>query len=507
MKKINNIDHEICIIGTGPAGAVIASSLLKRGHKVLIIEFGGDKKNLDNSFGINSIKSNGYLINLGRSFQYGGTSNDWSGRIVIPDMIDFQKRKWVSDFSSPIKYSQISNYFDEALKILGISRKPTYLFNESEINYIFNQSKFAIKNSYYANDLFNAGEYLDKNIRNNPNITIKKNIRALKFHQYRKDKVDSLEVCDAFGEKFLIKSPNFVLACGGIENTRILFNSNNFFEEGIGNQNKLLGKFLSTHPKSNIGILSLNKKINIDNPLFVDHQTDFGKLRCSFSLKHDSQIKYKLLNHQLQLYPISNLSFNKTFGIFKKNKILSENNLSDLNLKIKLREQISDLKDRILYFRNNRKIKFNNFVIRGFFDQYPSELCSINKSSAKDVDGLNMVDIDLAYSKKDILSISKYLQLFDNEIRDKNIGKVIYKNFQKNSFQCNFLHSHFIGTTRMGSDPKNSVCDKFGQIYGISNLWITGPSIFSNYGYANPTLNIVCIALYQAEQISHKLNK
>ena len=62
-----------------------------------------------------------------------------------------------------------------------------------------------------------------------------------------------------------------------------------------------------------------------------------------------------------------------------------------------------------------------------------------------------------------------------------------------------------MGTTRMGNSVRNSVCNKFGQIHGISNLWISGPSIFSNYGFANPTLNIVSIALYQAKHISDTL--
>ena len=40
LDLINN--YEICIVGTGPAGVVIAKSLLERGHKVLLIELGGD---------------------------------------------------------------------------------------------------------------------------------------------------------------------------------------------------------------------------------------------------------------------------------------------------------------------------------------------------------------------------------------------------------------------------------------------------------------------------------
>ena len=75
----------------------------------------------------------------------------------------------------------------------------------------------------------NAAEYLDNHIFNNPNVTIKK-YKSFKISSKKQNRIDSVEVCNSYGEKFKIKSSNFVLACGGIENTRILFNLNNFFE-------------------------------------------------------------------------------------------------------------------------------------------------------------------------------------------------------------------------------------------------------------------------------------
>ena len=48
--------------------------LIRKGHKVLMIEFGGNENKQSNLFGINSIINNGHTENLGRSFQYGGTS-------------------------------------------------------------------------------------------------------------------------------------------------------------------------------------------------------------------------------------------------------------------------------------------------------------------------------------------------------------------------------------------------------------------------------------------------
>ena len=90
------------------------------------------------------------------------------------------------------------------------------------------------------------------------------------------------------------------------------------------------------------------------------------------------------------------------------------------------------------------------------------------KSPTKDSDGANMVDIDWSYSKKDIQSISKYLKLLDKEIREK-IGKFFIKISTKINFSVIF-YIHILLYNKNGSSERNSVCDKFGQIHGISNL-------------------------------------
>ena len=86
------------------------------------------------------------------------------------------------------------------------------------------------------------------------------------------------------------------------------------------------------------------------------------------------------------------------------------------------------------------------------------------------------------------------------------MGRVIYKDFKVDKFHYNFLHSHFMGSTGMSMDSNQGICNRFGQVHGISNLWISGPSLFSSYGYANPTLTIIALALYQVEYISKKIN-
>ncbi len=40
----------------------------------------------------------------------------------------------------------------------------------------------------------------------------------------------------------------------------------------------------------------------------------------------------------------------------------------------------------------------------------------------------------------------------------------------------------------MGKDPNTAVTNENAQVYDIDNLYISGPSLFPTYGFANPFL-------------------
>jgi choline dehydrogenase-like flavoprotein len=64
---------------------------------------------------------------------------------------------------------------------------------------------------------------------------------------------------------------------------------------------------------------------------------------------------------------------------------------------------------------------------------------------------------------------------------------------------------HHMGTTRMGTDPDESVVDASLRTHDLANLWLVGSSAFPTGGAMNPTLTIAALALRASERIDADL--
>ena len=67
--------------------------------------------------------------------------------------------------------------------------------------------------------------------------------------------------------------------------------------------------------------------------------------------------------------------------------------------------------------------------------------------------------------------------------------------------------THNLGTCRMSANPRDGVCNKFGQTHDIANLFISDGSQFTTGAAENPTLTIVTLAIRQADYIADQMGK
>ncbi|NMB35872.1 MAG: GMC family oxidoreductase [Firmicutes bacterium] len=66
---------------------------------------------------------------------------------------------------------------------------------------------------------------------------------------------------------------------------------------------------------------------------------------------------------------------------------------------------------------------------------------------------------------------------------------------------------HQAGTCRMGNDPKTSVCDRYGRVHGIPNLFVADGSLHVTNGGFNPVLTIMALGFWIGEYITSEWRK
>ena len=89
---------DVCIVGSGPAGATIARELAQCAMQVTLLESGG-KERQPQVDELNEIESIGWPRELNqwllRNRILGGSSHTWAGRCAPFDHIDFEEREWI----------------------------------------------------------------------------------------------------------------------------------------------------------------------------------------------------------------------------------------------------------------------------------------------------------------------------------------------------------------------------------------------------------------------------
>ena len=457
--ELKNFNFPVIIIGSGPAGISTALKLEEKKIKCLIIE-AGEEDYSDLSQKSYSSKVIGDQISdlqSSRLRQFGGTSGQWGG--WSKPMENYNLSAW------PISYSELNKYTNQTCKILDIKNE----FNKSKINSYFNQIQFQ-----YSQVRFK--EKYEEYIKKSKYISLILNTQVTKFIGEKKF-IESIE-CSSRGKKFILPSKYFILATGGVENSRILLSTkeNN---PNIFNKDLPIGKFWMTHP------------------WFIG---GYGILVKSEMSKH---LKGKFIEYEGPLHVASSKNLKLNENISSGAIYMSSNEDEKL-----YKEIIKDLLciapefgKKIARKTFGKDLKCGNIFMH--LEESPSEKNRIVLDPfAKDKNNIPITNLYYKESQKTLLSAKKILEEFANTCRELDIGRVALKNqiSELKKYESLGVYHH-IGGTRLGNNKKDSVVDKNLKIHDNNNLFITGSSVFPTSGYTNPTFTIIQLSLRLGDHI------
>jgi choline dehydrogenase-like flavoprotein len=498
------LKYDICIVGTGPAGISVAKKLLSTDLKIAILESGGlepEPEYQELNEGINSGPS--YLSLEGPRLRcFGGAGKLWAGHCAPFKSDEFEKKSYVPLSGWPISLDDLNIYYKQAADMLGISYEKFYnkdLLGKTFIEKSFNE--FKRDNSFFSANVLQVSNVDNRDLaekyRNdlessvNTDVIFHSTVTKLNFSKNNKN-VESISIADLNNNSGIIKAKIFVLACGALENPRILLTSKKFNKKEISNDNNFVGSCFMSHP----GIKEVAEINKNTSEICIKNETD-NSFRIFFEINSRERIKQKILRHSLSVSQFNNLTDKSTYS---SGRIVSEFKrlLDDFNLFSAIKKIACEIK--------GANYSSNNWNLGVGLEQPPRLTNNLKLHDTKDSLGIpkiNMFWDDLSKIEKD--TVVKSVKTMARELGLLGTGKIKFKNelLSGQAYKFDDSINHHIGTTRMSDSSKTGVVDKNCKVFGVSNLYIAGSSVFTTSSIVNPTYTIIALSLRLGEYLKN----
>jgi len=508
-RELNNntsIHGDICIIGAGAAGISMALDWDNTKYKVILLEGGGfeyDAK-LQELYKGNIIGQKYLPLNAIRSHQFGGTTNLWGGLCSPYDEIDFVKREWVEHSGWPISLNDLYPYYKKTKDILDLHSDEYSLnfwqkINTNFINLKLDNDVVHEKIWQFSPPTRFGSKYKDKIINsNNINLYTYANVTDI-ITESNNTNIKEVIVNNHAKKKHKVIAKYYILACGAIQNARLLLNSNKQVAKGLGNEYDLVGRYFMEHIEVKSSELWLDKKYPMDLYLLEPGKT---KARAELAISSEIQEKYKILNGTASLRPLSlarhSLTINERWG--KGNPNLNKK-------KISFRERLKNKLTRI-----NEEFVENidqAYLLHTRIEQAPNPNSRIYLDKEKDALGMHRANLDWELKTIDKRSIRKMYEIMGKQFGISDIGRIKLLNFLTDDNEKtwpDFMSGgfHHMGTTRMSDDAQKGVVDKNCKLHNINNLYVAGSSCFTTGGAANPTFTLIALSLRLSDHLKSK---
>jgi choline dehydrogenase-like flavoprotein len=504
------IETDLCIIGAGAAGITIAREFIGTSQNVLLLE-SGDLEPEGDTLALNEGVSVGEphppMETTALRF-FGGTTNHWDGHCRPLDPIDFEARPWVPHSGWPITLKDLEPHYARAVPIceVGFNDFTAETWKAAFPGLIDWDTRRVVNRPWHLSPPTRFGERYREELRQADNIHVLFNANVIRIQlSENAGEVTELALKTLDGKAATVRPRQVVLACGGIENARLLLASNNVATAGVGNGNDLVGRFFMEHPHAIVAYAVPNVDITPFEPYFTGTPGTVAAgsavIRVKPGLSEALQRTQQLPNACLDM----GYGYDRSSGYLAAREIgkaLSDGRMPN-NFGEDILTVLGDLdglaagayhyarKERMLWFGANT-------------EQIPNPQSRVSLDNSTDALGQHRTRLNWQLTALDKEATLRTCRIVGEELARLGIARMHIDDWMLDGdtdWSGLLVRYHHMGTTRMGDNPKTSVVDRDCRIHGIANLHVAGSSVFATSGYANPTLTIVALALRLAGRL------
>jgi choline dehydrogenase-like flavoprotein len=538
---------DVCVVGSGPAGATLARELAGRGSRVVVLESGkrdatplGDR--------LRRVVSEGIAIKeRSRERALGGASTTWTGLSAPLDPVDLAPRPWAGIPGWPIPMEELDRWYARAAERYRFPDPSAFHPETSvELRTLRDRGDIRPRWAAMADKVFLAPDPAQHFGREwvetyeSPDVELCLDATLLELVGENPGRAAYAVVRSSEGRVRKVHASTFVLAAGGIENARLLLASRTPWSAGLGNGTGQVGRYMMNHPKAYRGVVRFARPVS-SLPFY------FGCLHRGFAcyagvrLRESEQHRRRVLNSYVRLEPVFPWTddegvdalvelVKRTRGFYARWKarrasgtveLLSwaetgddsdvgevrRDALGAMRLAARAALHAPQVVQYLFFRLSGRRPRVRAARLRNFMEMEPHPANRVTLSDERDEYGQPVAAVRHAPTTTDRRSLIELHRVLEEELRRTEIGRIEDLVGDEEPWPIDLDASHHMGTTRMGLDPASSVVNADLRLHDVDNVYVTGGSVFPTSGCANPTYTIVALSIRLAAHLAGNISR
>ena len=546
------LSGDVAVVGAGPAGIVTALELAGAGLDVVLVESGGRRFDADiqrlADAGVYDPRRHAPMAMATRR-QLGGASVIWGGRCVPYDPIDFEPREIMQGSQWPLAYDEIAPLHQRACDWLACGRAA---FDRHELAHLPPSVVPGLHDGDVRTSTFERwslptdfGREYRHRLDSSARVRVLTGLTCTRVVCAASERrVDHLQACTLGGPRVQIRARRYVLACGGLETTRLLLASPGPDGAAIGDHSGHLGRWYMGHLE---GVIA---RATLTTPPYgtifgYERDIDGVYVRRRMSFTAEAQRRLRLPNivawlanpeladpsHGSGPLSFAYLALASPLGALlapeAQRRSLTGSAVPGApygpvepgpvreHLRNLIRDRgatarfVMDFGTRRFLARRRRVPGFfvysptNTYPLQFHGEHLPRRDSRVTLCDETDALGMPRLNIDIRYSDDDVDGVVRAHRHWDEYLRRHGCGRLEYVADDPAALVRERIGAgfHQVGTTRMSADPRDGVLTAQLAVHGFDDLFVMSSSAFVTSSQANSTFMIIVLALRLADRL------
>ncbi|MHB8302576.1 MAG: GMC oxidoreductase [Acidobacteriaceae bacterium] len=505
---------DVCIVGAGAAGIVLAAELVRQGKRVLLLESGGRELE-ENVQRLNACEKIGHpqkAPHPGRFRVLGGTTTRWGGQILEMQAQDFELHAGVPGSGWPMPKSTLQPYYQRALHAEGVA--PVLQTDEEVWQQMgtampdFGQGLVPYFTRWCPETNF-ARLYRDMLASPNLCVVLHATVCALLLDADGST-ISGVRCRNLPGNECVFHAESYVLCLGMVETVNLLLQPLEGGQIAPWQKNAWLGRHVQSHIDYNAArVVPLDRKRleQVFPNVYLKGRKYHPKLRVTAERQREEGT----------LNIAGAVAFISLGGVeedVRQMKTAARNLLRGNWSAVGLRDTLPALRRLPILLRLGYSFYVSHraywpkdvtYWLRVHCEQEPLSASNIALSPERDALGMFRTRIDWQVSPLEWKTILRFTEMAQNTLQAAGLATLelqpelaLEDGYRSVTFDDSY---HWMGGTRMAASATDGVVDTDLKLHGARNIYVCSASVYPTSGFANPVHTLLALALRLADHL------